>query len=38
MGIKLDIPRFCKAGVVLNEGPSFQIKVEVVPVPEPGEL
>ncbi|OQU99901.1 hypothetical protein CLAIMM_05473 [Cladophialophora immunda] len=36
MGPEFDIPRFCKAGVVKNEGPDFQIKVELVPVPEPG--
>jgi hypothetical protein len=31
-----DIPTHCKAGVVVNEGPDFQVKVEMVPVPEPG--
>ncbi|KAF4171500.1 hypothetical protein CNMCM8694_004036 [Aspergillus lentulus] len=25
-----------RAGVVVNEGPDFQVKVEMVPVPEPG--
>jgi propanol-preferring alcohol dehydrogenase len=31
-----DIPKECKAGVVYNEGPNFELKVEMVPVPEPG--
>lgn len=31
-----DIPKECKAGVVHNEGPDFELKVEMVPVPEPG--
>lgn len=31
------IPKECKAGVVVNEGPDFQVKVEIVPVPEPGK-
>jgi propanol-preferring alcohol dehydrogenase len=30
------IPKECKAGVVYNEGPNFELKVEMVPVPEPG--
>lgn len=29
------IPKECKAGVVVNEGPNFSVKVEMVPVPEP---
>lgn len=33
-----DIPKECKAGVVYNEGPNFELKVEMVPVPEPGEF
>jgi hypothetical protein len=33
-----EIPKECLAGVVENEGPDFTIKVEMVPVPEPGEL
>ncbi|OAL06037.1 GroES-like protein [Phaeosphaeriaceae sp. SRC1lsM3a] len=31
-----DIPKTCKAGVVVNEGPDFKLEVEDVPVPEPG--
>lgn len=31
------IPSHCKAGVVVNEGPNFEVKVEMVPVPEPGK-
>ncbi|KAH7078276.1 chaperonin 10-like protein [Paraphoma chrysanthemicola] len=31
-----DIPKTCKAGVVVNEGPDFKLQVEDVPVPEPG--
>lgn len=31
-----DIPSHCKAGVVVNEGPDFEVRVEMVPVPEPG--
>ncbi|EXJ79173.1 alcohol dehydrogenase [Capronia epimyces CBS 606.96] len=30
------IPRECKAGVCVREGPDFQVRVEQVPVPEPG--
>lgn len=33
---EFDIPKECKAGVVHNEGPDFELKVEMVPVPEPG--
>ncbi|KAE8155160.1 chaperonin 10-like protein [Aspergillus avenaceus] len=33
---ELDIPSHCKAGVVVNEGPNFEVKVEMVPVPQPG--
>jgi hypothetical protein len=29
-----DIPKECKAGVVVNEGPDFQVQVQNVPVPE----
>jgi propanol-preferring alcohol dehydrogenase len=29
------IPKECKAGVVVNEGPNFSVKIEMVPVPEP---
>ncbi|QDS75420.1 hypothetical protein FKW77_003319 [Venturia effusa] len=31
-----DIPKQCKGGVVHNEGPDFELKVEMVDVPEPG--
>jgi hypothetical protein len=31
-----EIPKECKAGVVYNEGPDFELRVEMVPVPEPG--
>jgi hypothetical protein len=34
----VDIPKTCKAGVVVNEGPNFHVEVEDVPVPEPGKL
>lgn len=30
------IPKTCKAGVVVNSGPDFQIEVKDVPVPEIG--
>jgi hypothetical protein len=33
-----DIPKTCKAGVVVNEGPDFKLEVEDVPVPEPGRF
>lgn len=29
-----DIPKECKAGVVVNEGPDFHVEVQNVPVPE----
>lgn len=29
-----DIPKMCKAGVVVNEGPDFHVEVQEVPVPE----
>lgn len=29
-----DIPKECKAGVVVNEGPDFRIEVQMLPVPE----
>ncbi|KAL5366710.1 chaperonin 10-like protein [Aspergillus floccosus] len=32
----IDIPSHCKAGIVVNEGPNFQVEVQTVPVPEPG--
>ncbi|KAL4816229.1 glycosyl hydrolase family 76-domain-containing protein [Aspergillus spinulosporus] len=34
--IPLEIPTHCKAGVIYNPGPNFTIKVEDVPVPQPG--
>src|SRR5262249_460042 len=30
-----DIPKTCKAGVVVNEGPNFTVEIQDVPVPEP---
>jgi propanol-preferring alcohol dehydrogenase len=30
-----EIPKMCKAGVVVNEGPNFHVEVTMVPVPEP---
>ncbi|KAL4890638.1 chaperonin 10-like protein [Aspergillus ambiguus] len=33
---EVHIPTHCKAGVVVNEGPNFEVKVEMVPVPKPG--
>ncbi|KAF2277966.1 uncharacterized protein EI97DRAFT_449368 [Westerdykella ornata] len=29
-----NIPKECKAGVVVNEGPDFRVEVQMVPVPE----
>jgi hypothetical protein len=31
-----DIPKECKAGVVVDEGPNFRVEVKMVPVPEIG--
>jgi hypothetical protein len=31
-----DIPKMCKGGVVVNEGPDFHVEVQDVPVPETG--
>lgn len=31
-----ELPKTCKAGVVINEGPDFEVAVEDVPVPTPG--
>ncbi|QIX02350.1 hypothetical protein AMS68_007867 [Peltaster fructicola] len=31
-----EIPKKCKAGVVVNEGPDFRIEIQDVDVPEPG--
>lgn len=33
---QFEIPKECKAGVCYNEGPNYELKVEMVPVPEPG--
>ena len=30
-----EIPKQCKAGVVVNEGPDFKVEVQMVDVPEP---
>lgn len=32
----IEIPKQCKAGVVVNEGPDFKVEVQMVDVPEPG--
>lgn len=31
-----DIPKKCKGGVVVNEGPDFHVEVQEVDTPEPG--
>jgi hypothetical protein len=31
-----NIPKECKAGVVVDEGPNFRVEVKMVPVPEIG--
>ncbi|KAF3041026.1 hypothetical protein E8E11_002636 [Didymella keratinophila] len=31
-----DIPKTCKGGVVVNEGPDFHVEVQDIPTPEPG--
>lgn len=33
---KFEIPKTCKAGVVMNEGPDFYVEVQDVEVPIPG--
>nr|POE58653.1 hypothetical protein CFP56_68328 [Quercus suber] len=33
-----EIPKQCKAGVVVNEGPDFRVEVQMVDVPEPSEI
>jgi hypothetical protein len=33
----MEIPKQCKAGVVINEGPNFHVEVQMVDVPEPGK-
>ncbi|KAF1982375.1 GroES-like protein [Aulographum hederae CBS 113979] len=35
-GAHFDVPKTCKAGVVVNEGQDFRVEVQDVPVPEPG--
>jgi hypothetical protein len=35
-GQTYDIPKECKAGVVVDEGPNFRVEVQMVPVPEIG--
>lgn len=35
---QFDIPKACKGGVVVNEGPDFKVEVQMVPVPEIGKL
>ena len=35
---EVEIPKQCKAGVVVNEGPDFKVEVQMVDVPEPGEV
>ena len=32
-----EIPKQCKAGVVVNEGPDFKVEIQMVDVPEPSE-
>ena len=32
-----NIPKTCKAGVVIDPGPNFRVAVEDVPVPQPGK-
>lgn len=34
----VEIPKTCKAGVVVNEGPDFKVEVVDVDVPEPGSF
>ena len=34
---EVEIPKQCKAGVVVNEGPDFKVEVQMVDVPEPGK-
>lgn len=33
-----EIPKTCKAGVVVNEGPGFTVQLEEMAVPEPGRI
>lgn len=32
---EIEIPKQCKAGVVVNEGPDFRVEVQMVDVPKP---
>ena len=32
-----DIPKKCKGGVVVNEGPDFYVEVQEIDTPEPGK-
>jgi hypothetical protein len=32
------VPKRCKAGVIVNEGPDFHMEIVEVDVPEPGML
>jgi propanol-preferring alcohol dehydrogenase len=34
----IEIPKTCKAGCVVNEGPDFRVEIQDVPVPEPGQI
>lgn len=31
------IPKMCRAAVVVNEGPDFRVEVQLVATPEPSE-
>ncbi|KAI7683086.1 hypothetical protein KC322_g13823, partial [Hortaea werneckii] len=35
---EVEIPKQCKAGVVVNEGPDFRIEVQMVDVPGPRRI
>jgi hypothetical protein len=35
-GAPKEIPKKCKGGVVVNEGPDFRVEVQEIDVPEPG--
>jgi len=32
-----EVPKKCKACVIVNEGPDFHVEVQEVDVPEPGK-
>lgn len=36
--VGFDIPQYCKAAVVVNEGPSFHVEVQTLPVSDIGRL